>query len=58
MGFEKTYKNWTSHGEEYVSVRDTRDRDRWDNDSIGIDMDVRNSMRQKVQEGLGIPNMN
>lgn len=52
LGFEKWYKNWTFHGEDYVNLQGTQNESA-ENDNLH-DMDMHSNMRQLVEEGFGI----
>ena len=53
-GFLRKYKNWTYHGESYVSLRENQDREE---DNILMDLDMRDDMVEMVEEVMGMPGM-
>ncbi|XP_074342166.1 uncharacterized protein LOC141679607 [Apium graveolens] len=56
VGFEKWYKNWTSHGEEYMNARTSHVYNNVSEDEY-IQRDEINDIRRMVYEGFGIPTM-
>ncbi|KAK1389928.1 hypothetical protein POM88_018106 [Heracleum sosnowskyi] len=57
VGFEKWYKNWTFHGEEYIHLQSTqnqyKEEGKYEDSDVMGDRNVATNMRQLVEEVLG-----